>query len=262
MKALGLFYEVISMISLKQGSARLPLPQLPQSRSLLAIAAVLALGVGGIALRGLSASKAAAPPPAPQAAPVLQSVTALGRLEPDGEIISVAPATPGEGSRLEELRVKVGDTVKQGAILAVLNSRSRLQAALTQAEAQEQTARAKLAQVQAGAKTGEIQAQRSEVARMEAERTGDLNTQSAVVARLEAELAGDINTQSAAIARLEAELANAKSEAGRYQQLYDQGAVSESLRDSKRLVAQTVQTQLQEAQAALERTRAAKNKKN
>lgn len=242
------------MISLKQGAWR---PELPAGRTPYLIAALLALGLGVTATK-LAHKPQVVPAGVAQTQPHLKSVTALGRLEPDGEVISVAPATSGDGSRVEELRVQVGDPVKKGSVIAVLNSQKRLQAALSQAQAQEKIARAKLAQVAAGAKSGEIQAQRSEVARIEAERTGDLNTQAAVVARLEAELAGDENTQAAAIARLQAEVANARSEAGRYDQLYSQGAVSESLRDSKRLVAQTAQKQVEEAEAALARTRSAK----
>jgi HlyD family secretion protein len=148
-----------------------------------------------------------------------------------------------------------------------------LQAALTQAEAQVRVAEAKLAQVQSGAKSGEIQAQRSEIARLNAEKTGDDNTQSAVVGRLQAELAGVLNTQKATRERLQAEYDNAKVEADRYDQLFAVGATSASLRDSKRLTAQTayrkgeeayseanrvqntLKQQITEAKAALERSR-------
>lgn len=202
-----------------------------------------------------------APPPVmvqSESAPVLKTVTALGRLEPLGESISVSAPNANDGSRVEVLRVKEGDSVKQGDIVAVLNSQSRLQASLQQAQEQTRVAQAKLAQVKSGAKSGEIQAQQSEVARIQAERTGDYNTQSAVVARLEAERTGDVNTQQAAIARLEAEVENARVEADRYEQLFADGGVSASQRDSKHLTWQTTQRQLQEAQAALERTEAAR----
>jgi HlyD family secretion protein len=191
----------------------------------------------------------------PAPSPVLQSVTALGHLEPISEIISVAAASSTDGSRIEELRVKEGDQVKQGDVIAVLNSQRRLQATLTQAQSQVRVAQAKLGQVKSGAKSGEIDAQRSEIARLEAEKIGDYNTQTAVIARLEADLEGAINTQKATGQRLRAAYETATAEADRYEQLYKAGATSASLRDSKRLEAQTALRQGQEAAASAERTR-------
>ncbi|NJM72425.1 MAG: biotin/lipoyl-binding protein [Scytonema sp. RU_4_4] len=73
-----------------------------------------------------------------QAAPVVKvtTVTALGRLEPKGEIIKLSAPTSAEGNRVEELLVREGTQVKQGQLVAILDSRDRLSAAL--AEAQEQ----------------------------------------------------------------------------------------------------------------------------
>ena len=107
--------------------------------------------------------------------------------------------------------------MEAGQVIAVLDNRDRLQAALQQAEEQVQIALAKLNQVQAGAQSGEIAAQRAEIA------------------RLEAAQAGDISTQQATIARLEAELGNARTEYQRYESLYQQGAVSASERDARAL---------------------------
>ena len=65
---------------------------------------------------------------------------------------------------------------------------------------------------------------------------------------------GEISAQQATIARLEAELRNAESENQRYQQLYKDGAISASDSDTKRLRVDTVQQQLNEAKASLNRT--------
>jgi HlyD family secretion protein len=225
----------------------------------LVLTGVAALLVGIVGTKVISARQA--PPPAPVAvapAPVLKSVTALGRLEPSGEIISVS-APSNDGSRIEELRVKEGDRLKKGDIIAVLNSQSRLQAALKQAEEQVRVARAKLAQVESGAKQGELDAQRSEIARLNAERTGDFNTQSAVVARLEADLAGVVNTQKATRERLQADYENAQLEADRYDKLFQAGATSASLRDSKRLAAQMAGRRVQESDSEIQRQRATIN---
>ncbi len=204
----------------------------------LAIAATLATGgATAYTLWRMQLSQSSPAQPVETTVPQIKTVTALGRLEPDGEVIELSAPTSTEGNRVDQLLVKEGDRVRKGQAIAVLNSRDRLQAALAHAQEQVRVTQAKLAQVRAGAKTGEIQAQRSEIARLEAERVGDLNAQAATVARLEAEVQ------------------NAKVEYQRYESLYQAGAESASQRDTKRLTFTTAQRQLQEAQAALDRTR-------
>ncbi|MBN3890708.1 MAG: ABC exporter membrane fusion protein [Nostoc sp. JL31] len=168
--------------------------------------------------------------------PQLKTVTALGQLEPQGKVIKLSAAVSAEGSRVEKLLVKEGDKVKAGQAIAILNSRDRLQAALKEAEEQVKVAQANLNRTQAGAKRGEITAQKAAIARLEAERQGD------------------INAQAATIERFQAQVRNAQAEDERYQQLYQQGAISASQRDSKRLNLETAQKSLQEAQAQLNRT--------
>jgi HlyD family secretion protein len=240
----------------------------------------LLLGIGGTTLanRMGPGPRSAQPQPTATATtvppPVISTVTALGRLEPQGDILSIS--APSADGRIEQLRVKEGDRLAKGDIIAVMSSESRFKAALQQAEEQVRVAQSKLGQVQAGAKGGQIQAQRSDIARLEAERVGDYNTQSAVIARLEADLAGAIKTQASTKMRLVADYQNAKLEADRHGQLYVAGAISASLRDSKRLVAEvalrrgmeaqseaervrnTLGQQLQEARAALARSQSAK----
>lgn len=226
-----------------------------QTPLLITGALALVVGIAGTRIV-MSQSTSPAPIASPTSVtPELKSVTALGRLEPKGQIIKLSAPSSNDGSRLEVLKVKEGDNVKTGDIIAVLNSQPRLEAALQQADEQVNVAQAKLAQVQSGAKSGEIQAQRSEVARLNAERTGDYNTQVAVIGRLEADLDGIRNTQKATGFRLQADYDNAKLEADRYQTLYEAGATSASLRDSKRLVAQTAFRRGQEAAAEAERAR-------
>ncbi|NEZ54781.1 ABC exporter membrane fusion protein [Adonisia turfae] len=171
--------------------------------------------------------------------PEITSVTALGRLEPDGETIALTAPTSAQESRIQELLVKEGDVVEAGQVIAILDNRDRMQAALQKAEQQVQIARAQLAQVQAGAQTGELQAQVAEIA------------------RLEADQAGNISAQRATVARLDAEVQHAQIEAQRYGSLYQQGAVSASQRDAKQLTYTTAQRQLQEAQASLGRIESA-----
>jgi HlyD family secretion protein len=135
-----------------------------------------------------------------------------------------------------------------------LDSRDRLQDELQQAQAQVEIAQSKLAQVRAGAKTGEISAQASQVERLQAQRQGDLVAQRAAIAKLKAQLQGDRDAQQATLQRLTAELRNAQVEYNRYQKLQAAGAIAQSSLDSKRLSVDTLQEQVNEAQAVLTRT--------
>ncbi len=50
--------------------------------------------------------------------PVVKTVTAMGRLEPKGEVAKLSAATANEGNRVDKLLVKEGDRVKiPGAII-------------------------------------------------------------------------------------------------------------------------------------------------
>ncbi len=231
----------------------------------------------------------------PETLPPLLSekvISGLGRIEPKGETIKLS-ARGGQGlgqpsDKLQELFVEVGDRVRQGQVIAILDSRDRLLQALEVAKKQVRIAQANLDKVRAGTKTGDIDAQKAEIARLkaqiprelegqqaaiarlEAQQRGETLTQEAAIARLEAQLQGDIAVQEATIQRLEAELEgniqvqqatidrlyaeldNAQTEYWRHEQLYREGAISQSLFDTKRLAVQTGQERLKEADAALQ----------
>ncbi|EHC12976.1 hypothetical protein [Fischerella thermalis] len=89
-----------------------------------------------------------------------------------------------------------------------------MQDAVTQAKEQVKIAQAKLAQVKAGAKTGEIQAQQANISRLQAEQATEIQAQTATIARLRAEQQTETQAQKANIGRLTAELANAQADAG------------------------------------------------
>ncbi|MGB5637182.1 MAG: ABC exporter membrane fusion protein [Waterburya sp.] len=202
----------------------------------------IALILGGMTvyrLRQTTVSEVEAPI---QVLPEIKTVTALGRLEPSGEIIQISVSSAAEGNRIEELLVQQGDKIKRGDVIAILDSRDRLEAALNQAQEQVGVAQANLAKVKAGAKTGEIQAQQAAIARIEAERSNNIIAQSAMVSRMEAELR------------------NAELEYQRYQTLYQDGAVSASAKDSKYLTLATAQEQLAEAKANLKRIESSQQK--
>ena len=162
-------------------------------------------------------------------------VTALGRLEPEGEVMRLAAPVALDGDRLKELRVQVGDRVKAGQIIAILDASDRFADEVAQAKAQLEIAQAEFARVSAGAKQSEIQAQE------------------ASILRLQADLRGSEASQSATISRWQSEVRTAEAELARFQQLYAQGAISASVLDTKRLAAETTRAQLQEALSTRDR---------
>jgi len=195
----------------------------------------LALLVGGATVYRLSLANISKSETPVETMPEIKTVTALGRLEPSGEIIQISVSSGASGNRLDELLVKEGDEIEKGQVIAILDSRDRLEAALNQAQEQVRVAQANLDLVKAGAKTGEIRAQEAAIARIEAERSND------------------IMAQTATVSRIKAEVNNAQVEYQRYEQLYKDGAISASERDSKYLAFATAQEQLAEAQANLNR---------
>ncbi|MGH8000632.1 MAG: ABC exporter membrane fusion protein [Brasilonema sp.] len=190
-----------------------------------------------------------------QAAPVVQvtTVTALGRLEPKGEIIKLSAPTSAEGSRVEQLLVREGAKVKRGQLVAILDSRDRLTAALAEAQEQVRVAQANLNKIKAGAKKGEIEAQKAAIARIQAEQDTEIQAKMATIARFEAEKNTQTEAQMATIARFQAQVDNSQAEYQRYQRLYEQGAIAESELDSKRLTLATAVQQQAEAKANLRR---------
>lgn len=214
----------------------------PLIKNLPAILVGLVLILGGAAVYRLVATDDTPAEVATPVMPEIKTVTALGRIEPEGEIIEVSVSSSAEGNRIEELLVRQGDTIERGDVIAILDSRDRLEAALNQAREQVRVAEANLAQVKAGAKTGEIQAQE------------------AAIARIQTETANNIVAQQATVSRIEAELNNARTEYQRYEQLYQDGAISASEKDSKYLALATAKEQLAEAQANLSRLKSSQQK--
>ncbi|HIK49874.1 MAG TPA: ABC exporter membrane fusion protein [Oscillatoriales cyanobacterium M59_W2019_021] len=266
--------------------------QISQPKILWTIALVMAAtGIAGTTLAyswSQWGSIAQTPEPV-ETAPVARKITALGRLEPEGEAIRIgAPATL-QTDRVAELLVDEGDRVEAGQVIAILDSRDRLQAALEQAEEDVRVALARLEQVKAGAKSGDIAAQAATIDRLKAQRHGDQAAQIATINRLQAQWEtekaaqiatinriqaqwetekaaqiatldriqaqweGDREAQIATLGRLNAELKNAEAEYQRYRQLSAEGAISQSLFDSKSLVVETSRQQVAEAQANLDR---------
>jgi HlyD family secretion protein len=183
-------------------------------------------------------------------------ITALGRLEPSGEVIKLSAPTAFSdgkgGTRVAKLLVKEGDRVKREQVIAILDSHDSLQAALKKFKKKAQLAKAKLLQVQAGAKIGNIDAQKARILNLKAELQGQIILQKATIQRLEADFQGEKETQEAVLKRLIAQWRNAETECRRYQMLFQAGAIATSERDNKCLAAETASKSVNEGKATLQ----------
>lgn len=123
--------------------------------------AVLAGGAGAVWTANARQSESAAQSILPSTAAV--GVGAIGRLEPGWKVYQVSPTSGADGARVESLRVEEGDEVRAGAEIAVLDTRSRREAALLEARALASVSRAKLALIKAGTKKEDVSAQAAAV---------------------------------------------------------------------------------------------------
>lgn len=171
-----------------------------------------------------------------EAPPIARKITGLGRLEPLTEVMKLAAPVNLDGDRIAEILVKQGEKVKKGQVIAILDSRDRLQSTLAEAQQRINLFQAQLDKVNVGAKRGEIESQK------------------ATITKLQAELQGEIAAQDAGIARLKSELSNAEVELNRYQKLSTEGAIANSILDSKRLTMDTASARLREAISSQSRT--------
>jgi HlyD family secretion protein len=208
----------------------------------------------------------------------VNAVTALGRLEPLSEVIKVsAPSSQMGSSTIERILVKEGDRVKAGQPIAILDNRQRLEAAVSRAQEDVRVATNNLDKIKAGAKQGEIDAQKAEISRLESQLKGEGATYAATKARLEAQLkwqpaaqvgriqalraqlAGEKPTQAATVSRIQAQLNNAEADYKRFQQLFAERAIEATRVDAKRLEVETARQQLAEAKSKYNQTIATLN---
>ncbi|MBD2177974.1 ABC exporter membrane fusion protein [Pseudanabaena sp. FACHB-1998] len=159
-----------------------------------------------------------------------KAISALGRLEPQGEVIKVASPSALGTSRIVKLMVKEGDIVKRGQVIAILDSYDRSVAALLQAQSQAQESERNLAKVRAGAKSGDIIAQEGNVL----------------------SAAANIKSLEANANRIRAELEIAGRDYNRFLQVFKEGAVSQTVLDSYRIKVETLQGQFFQAQQQIQ----------
>ena len=174
------------------------------------------------------------PEPVINYAPI--AVTALGRLEPQGEVIKLSVAN-AQDSRVNELLVVEGDRVIAGQLIATLQGLDQKEAELEAAKQNMAVYRVKLEKISVGeAKKAEIQAQEANIA------------------RLQGQLRNESMERQAEIADADAELTNARTNYDRYQNLYLEGAVSKSQRDDRLELDRRSQARLDRAEARYNNT--------
>ena len=92
------------------------------------------------------------------AMPVQRFVAGLGKLLPEGEVVTIAPPFGAGDARVAALKVAEGDKVEQGAVLAILDSEHPLRAAVESARATVASREATLAQVKASVRASRNEA--------------------------------------------------------------------------------------------------------
>jgi len=169
----------------------------------------------------------------------IESVVALGRIEPEGEVIRLSVPNAAD-SRVNEIRVREGDRVEEQQVIAVLQGAERRQADLSSAYALVRQRQAELAQQQNGnVKPAALEAQRE------------------TIARLQAQLSTQRGQRQATLERAQAVLKESQTKYQRYQRLATAGAIEQIELDVALRDYETAQADLaleQSTQAETERT--------
>ena len=159
---------------------------------------------------------------------VSRRVSALGRIEPRGMIRRITSPASLSNDRVERVLVKEGERVEQGQELAYLSSQSTRQASLNLADQRVELSRSKLNNIKAGASSDSIATQKATVKSLEMQRK-----------TVEQTLGRQIE-QARSIA------STANLEAKRYEQLFQENAISELDRNRYRKEAETANARLNE----------------
>ncbi len=121
--------------------------------------AVIVIGI--MILGGVCYHLAGKPSERPAIAAPANIIVARARIEPAGRVHLVSG--PSGGGTIADLKVREGDRVRAGQVLAVLDSFASAEAALRTAEQQVKVAKLERQRVSAGAKPADISAQSAQV---------------------------------------------------------------------------------------------------
>ncbi|MGD1941070.1 MAG: HlyD family efflux transporter periplasmic adaptor subunit [Leptolyngbyaceae cyanobacterium] len=166
----------------------------------------------------------------------LDSIVALGRIEPEGEVIRLSVPNAAD-SRVNEIRVAEGDLIEADQVIAVLQGAERRQADLQAAYALVKQRQAELSQIQRGSV-----------------KAASVDAQQAQINRLEAQLTTQAQQRQADIELAQANLREAEVNYQRYRELAAVGAESRPQLDIAQRNYETAQAELAQKQAALDET--------
>jgi HlyD family secretion protein len=133
------------------------------------------------------------------------AVVALGRIQPNGEVIKLSVAN-AQDSRVDRILIREGDFVKQNQVIAILQGIDR-----KQAEVRDALADVKLRQIELG-KVSQGDFKKSQI-----------TAQNAVLIRLQAQLTSTRTQQAAALVGARSQLQNAEANYQRQSQADRQG---------------------------------------
>jgi HlyD family secretion protein len=92
-----------------------------------------------------------------------QGVSALGFVEPEGGVLHLSGISSSRGAVVADLKIREGETVTKGQVIAILDNHEILNATLKQADADVEIAQANLQLVKAGISKSTIKAQKARI---------------------------------------------------------------------------------------------------
>ncbi|HEY9697158.1 MAG TPA: HlyD family efflux transporter periplasmic adaptor subunit [Trichocoleus sp.] len=198
------------------------------------VGGIVALGLVGVGVSRLVAAnqeRKQAAIEAAKPAPERVEVVALGRLEPQGEVVRIGGPT---GERISQLNVQQGDQVAAGAVLAQLDSYGERLAERDYAASQLAEAEKRL---NAQSRYGQAQIQEAQTRVQQIDRPTNF----------------EIAAQQANVRDLEAQLSMANTDLQRNQNLRNEGAISQRELDRQMTQVRQLQEQITSAKANLVR---------
>jgi HlyD family secretion protein len=195
------------------------------------------LGAGAMVMRSLLFAPAATQTQEAAPLPEQVAVAALGRLEPETEVIQVGGPV---GDRIVRLEVNEGDYVTKGVVLAYLESYEERLAERDYAASQLDEAQKRM---QAETQFGQAQIQEAQTRLQQVDQPQEL----------------EVQAQQATIRQLEAELSLAQIDLARFETLQRDGAISQQDLDQQRSQTRQIEEKLNNARVTLARLETARS---
>lgn len=213
-------------------------PNVPNRNWIIAggLLTLVILGVGATRILPLLQAQRQVPEVVATPLPQRVTVAALGRLEPQNEVIRVSGPT---GDRIGQLRVAKGDLVQAGQVLAVLESYNERLAERNLSASQLAEAERRL-QAETQVRQAQVQEAQTRIQQVAQPR------------------AFEVEAQQARVRELEANLALAQADRERAANLYQEGAIAQQALDRQETEVRRIEEQLRNARSTLVQLREAR----